>query len=61
LPYRTEFLNSTADDAPETNSELVFRIRGGMRESLGVDPETGKRRGLRSALRESHTAGVAAA
>ena len=40
---------------PETNSELKFRIRDGMRESFGVDPATGKRRGLRTALKELQT------
>ena len=39
LPNR--FLKATSDDAPETNSELKFRIRDGMRESFGVDPDTG--------------------
>lgn len=48
LPNR--FLSATSDDAPETASELKFRIRGGMKEVFGVDPETGKRRGLRTAL-----------
>ncbi|MBX9920222.1 fatty acid desaturase family protein [Mycolicibacterium frederiksbergense] len=50
LPNR--FLKATADDAPETNSELKFRIRGGVRDTFGVDPSTGKRRGLRTAIRE---------
>jgi linoleoyl-CoA desaturase len=48
LPNR--FLSASADDAPETASELRFRIRGGMKEVFGVDPATGKRRGLRTAL-----------
>jgi NADPH-dependent stearoyl-CoA 9-desaturase len=34
---------------------LKFRIRDGLRESF-VDPETGKRRGLRTALRELRAA-----
>ena len=59
LPNR--FLKGTADDAPETNSELKFRIRGGMRDTFGIDPETGKRRGLRTALRELKTATPVAA
>jgi NADPH-dependent stearoyl-CoA 9-desaturase len=59
LPNR--FLKATADDAPETNSELKFRIRDGVRETFGVDQETGKRRGLRTALRELQRSGVAAA
>ncbi|MDT5079345.1 MAG: NADPH-dependent stearoyl-CoA 9-desaturase [Mycobacterium sp.] len=54
LPNR--FLKATPDDAPETNSELKFRIRDGVRETFGIDPETGKRRGLRTALRELQTA-----
>jgi fatty acid desaturase len=48
LPNR--FLSASSDNAPETNSELKFRIRGGLKEVLGTDPETGKRRGLRTAL-----------
>ena len=59
LPNR--FLKATSDNAPETNSELKFRIREGMRESFGIDPATGKRRGLRTALRELQAGGVAAA
>jgi fatty acid desaturase len=59
LPNR--FLKATADDAPETNSELKFRIRQGARETFGVDPETGRRRGLRTALRELQNSSVAAA
>ncbi len=50
LPNR--FLTATSDDAPETNSELKFRIRGGVRDTFGIDPHTGRRRGLRTALRE---------
>jgi linoleoyl-CoA desaturase len=59
LPNR--FLKATADDAPETNSELKFRVRQGARETFGVDPETGRRRGLRTALRELQNSSVAAA
>jgi fatty acid desaturase len=59
LPNR--FLQATADDAPETNSELKFRIRGGMRDTFGVDPVTGRRRGLRTAVRELQSASVATA
>lgn len=58
LPNR--FLKGTPDDAPETNSELKFRIRGGMRDTFGIDPETGRRRGLRTALREMQKDKVAA-
>src|SRR6478735_658540 len=55
----TKLLRATSDDAPETNSELKFRIRDGVRESFGVDPTTGKRRGLRTALRELETGAIA--
>ena len=58
LPNR--FLKGTPDDAPETNSELKFRIRGGMRDTFGIDPATGRRRGLRTALREMSKDTVAA-
>jgi linoleoyl-CoA desaturase len=54
-------LKATSDDAPETNSELKFRIRQGVRESFGIDPATGKRRGLRTAARELQTGGLATA
>jgi len=59
LPNR--FLQATSDDAPETNSELKFRIRGGARDTFGIDPATGRRRGLRTAIRELHSAEVATA
>jgi linoleoyl-CoA desaturase len=59
LALPDKLLKATADDAPETNSELKFRIRDGMRESFGVDPRTGKRRGLRTALRELQTGAMA--
>ncbi|MGW4092516.1 fatty acid desaturase [Nocardia sp. NPDC004750] len=57
LPDR--FLKATADNAPETSSERKFA--GITLPSLGaesthwlrVDPETGERRGLRSALHEA--------
>jgi fatty acid desaturase len=55
LSVPNKFLAATSDDAPETNSELKFRIRAGIRESFGVDPATGKRRGLRTALHELET------
>ncbi|MCV7227865.1 fatty acid desaturase family protein [Mycolicibacterium komossense] len=57
LPNR--FLQATADDAPETHSELKFRIRGGVRDTFGVDPATGKRRGLRTAMCELQSTGIA--
>ncbi len=59
LPNR--FLKATPDDAPETNSELKFRIRGGVRDTFGVDPATGKRRGLRTAIRELKNEEIAVA
>ena len=59
LALPNKLLRSSSDDAPETNSELKFRIRDGMRESFGMDPATGKRRGLRTALRELETGAVA--
>ncbi|MCF8569910.1 fatty acid desaturase [Gordonia sp. HY002] len=46
------FLKATSDDAPETASELRFAVREGVQQQFGVDPVTGKRRGLRTALRE---------
>ena len=52
LALPDKLLKATSDDAPETNSELKFRIRDGVRESFGVDPATGKRRGLRTAVHE---------
>jgi fatty acid desaturase len=61
LSVPNKFLQATSDDAPETHSELKFRIREGVRESFGVDPGTGRRRGLRTALRELQTADVATA
>ncbi len=59
LAFPDKLLKATSDDAPETNSELKFRIRAGMRESFGVDPATGRRRGLRTAIRELETAAMA--
>ncbi len=56
-----KLLKAGADNAPETNSELKFRIRDGIRESFGVDPATGKRRGLRSAVRELENGAIALA
>jgi linoleoyl-CoA desaturase len=61
LALPDKLLRATSDDAPETNSELKFRIRDGLRESFGVDPATGKRRGLRTALRELKTGDLARA
>jgi NADPH-dependent stearoyl-CoA 9-desaturase len=59
LSVPNKFLEGTSDDAPETHSELKFR--SGVRESFGVDPGTGRRRGLRTALRELQTGDVATA
>ncbi|MFF0543034.1 fatty acid desaturase family protein [Nocardia thailandica] len=51
LPDR--FLRRTADDAPETSSERKFTgITLPMADRLRIDPETGRRRGLRSAIHE---------
>jgi NADPH-dependent stearoyl-CoA 9-desaturase len=55
LALPDKLLKGTPDDAPETNSELKFRVRDGLRESF-VDPATGRRRGLRTALRELRAA-----
>jgi NADPH-dependent stearoyl-CoA 9-desaturase len=59
LALPDKLLKATSDDAPETNSELKFRVREGLRESF-VDPTTGKRRGLRTAVRELRAASTAA-
>ena len=59
LSVPNKFLEATSDDAPETHSELKFRVRSGVRESFGVDPDTGRHRGLRTALRELQTGDVA--
>jgi NADPH-dependent stearoyl-CoA 9-desaturase len=61
LSVPNKFLQATSDDAPETHSELKFRIREGIREGFGVEPGTGRRRGLRTALREVQTGDVAIA
>ena len=59
LALPDKLLKATPDDARETRSELKFRVRQGLRESF-VDPETGKRRGLRTALRELRSGAAAA-
>ncbi|WP_024799856.1 fatty acid desaturase [Nocardia sp. BMG51109] len=46
LSLPNKYLRRTTDDAPETRSERVF---GG---TTTVDPSTGRRRGLRTALKE---------
>ena len=60
LALPNKLLKATSDNAPETNSELKFRVRDGMRESFGIDPATGARRGLRTAIREVETGAIAA-
>jgi len=59
LSLPNKLLESSADDSPETHSELKFRIRAGVRDSFGLDPDTGRRRGLRTALRELRDGDVA--
>ncbi|WP_063131538.1 fatty acid desaturase family protein [Nocardia fusca] len=58
LPDR--FLRRTADDAPETSSERKFAgltvHAGPENRPWSIDPATGKRRGLRSALHEAKIA-----
>ena len=61
LSVPNAMLKATSDDAPETASELRFAIGEGMSSHFGVDPATGKRRGLRTALRELKNAPVRAA
>jgi linoleoyl-CoA desaturase len=61
LALPDKLLKATSDNAPETNSELKFRVRDGMRETFGVDPATGTRRGLRTAIRELETGAIATA
>jgi NADPH-dependent stearoyl-CoA 9-desaturase len=61
LSLPNKLLEASADDSPETHSELKFRIRGGVRDSFGTDPDTGRRRGLRTALREVRNGDVATA
>ncbi|HEV7420662.1 MAG TPA: acyl-CoA desaturase [Mycobacterium sp.] len=61
LSLPNKLLQAPPDDAPETHSELKFRVREGLRESFGIDPATGRRRGLRTALRELQTGDVARA
>jgi len=59
LALPDKLLKATSDDAPEANSELKFRIR--VRDSFGVDPATGKHRGLRTPVRELQTGAMATA
>ena len=60
LSLPNAMLKASADDAPETASELRFNIIEGTKTHFGVDPDTGRRRGLRSALRELRSSRVAA-
>jgi hypothetical protein len=61
LSLPNKLLEASADDAPETHSELKFRIRNGVRDSFGIDPDAGRRGGLRTALRELRSGDVATA
>ena len=61
LALPNALLKASSDDAPETASELRFAVREGMASHFGVDPATGKRRGLRTALRELKNSPVRAA
>jgi NADPH-dependent stearoyl-CoA 9-desaturase len=48
LSLPNQYLNDTADDAPETCSEKMFaELEPGL---AGTDPRTGRRRGLRTAI-----------
>ncbi|NMO00211.1 fatty acid desaturase [Gordonia sp. TBRC 11910] len=52
LSLPNKYLTATSDDAPETASEKRFDNLGEDDERLyrGVDPQTGRRRGLRTAI-----------
>ncbi|MFZ2239079.1 MAG: fatty acid desaturase [Gordonia amarae] len=58
LSLPNSMLKATSDDAPETSSELRFNVLKGTAAQFGVDPVTGERRGLRTALRALKTAQV---
>ena len=58
LALPNKYLKGTPDDAPETNSELKFRPQSG--ESFSTGSASGKRRGLRTAVRELVKANAAA-
>jgi linoleoyl-CoA desaturase len=58
LALPDKYLKRPADDAPETNSERKF-AKGGRLRNAYVDPETGRRRGLRTAMRELQGASAA--
>ncbi len=61
LSVPNAMLKATSDDAPETASELRFNVLNGTKTHFGPDPVTGKRRGLRTALRELKNSKVGAA
>jgi NADPH-dependent stearoyl-CoA 9-desaturase len=61
LSLPNKLLEANADDAPETHSELKFRIRAGVQESFSIDLDTGRRGGLRTALRELQSGDIATA
>ncbi|MGU3293596.1 fatty acid desaturase family protein [Williamsia sp. M5A3_1d] len=50
LSLPNKYLRDTRDDAPETASEERFRDDSAVRLVATIDPVTGKRRGLRSAI-----------
>ena len=52
LSLPNKYLRATADDAPETASERRFKqgLLEGTRLQASIDPQTGRRRGLRSAI-----------
>jgi linoleoyl-CoA desaturase len=48
LSLPDKYLRATADNAPETRSERMFtELESGF---AGTDPETGRRRGLKTAI-----------
>ena len=61
LSVPNALLTATSDDAAETRSELKFRFGSGVRDAFGADPVTGRRRGLRTAIRNLRTGDVAPA
>ena len=50
LSLPNKYLKATADDAPETASELRFKTDPEQHLHAVVDPRTGRRRGLKSAM-----------
>ena len=51
LSLPNKYLSATSDDAPETASELRFKSDPEDHLTTTIDPRTGRRRGLKSALR----------